>query len=272
MLSLDLLIAYAGSASLGISLFTALGLSMHHRRRARVARYARDPGARIREGGALVAGTVDEDDEGPPGPVLTVELLPHKAGLAPRVRCRPFNLRLPSGLCLRVEPEADAARIAIDQTYQRVEGDRYAAEIRPGDRVFLAGDVRREIDRRATGRGYRDAAMGWVLRAPSSGALHLVSTAMMTLHAARARFHATWALWLGIALAALHLGPLRAVDAALLWDGPAAAARALGLAGYCLALLAGIALPFAYRQAAHASRAWEEHRVRHSRRTQVPTA
>jgi hypothetical protein len=122
----------------------------------------------------------------------------------------------------------------------------------PGDTVVLGGDVRREIDRRATGHGYRDAAIGWVLRAPAGGALRLVSTSVMAVHAARARFHGKWALGLSSALA-IGVG---------LCAAPRPALRTLGVTGYGLAVIAGFLLALAYRHAADTSRPWDDRPVR----------
>ncbi|WP_437935629.1 hypothetical protein [Sorangium sp. So ce341] len=62
-----------------------------------------------------------------------------------------------------------------------------------------------------------------MLRAPTYGNLSVSSETVTAHHARRARFHGAWALVLGAALAALHLGLFRALYASVLRD--------LGLAG-----------------------------------------
>jgi len=207
------------------------------------------------------------------GPTLAVEVAPSGSGASPktawRVRARGFGLRLPGGQTLRVEPEEDGARIRIDQTFhptwQTGEGAlAYTTEIHAGDLVHLEGEVRREIDTRSTGRGYRDAATAWVVRAPAGGALGVVSERMIALHAQRARFHIRWALGLGGAVAALHLGLLASFHAALRALGPAAAVAKLDSMSAVHTAALAVVLVFAYHLSAEGSRPWLDRAVTRS--------
>lgn len=261
-----LLLVYGVAGALPLAaLAAALGLAAHHRRRSRIAAYALDPGARVTEGPALLQGWVEDDEGAPPGPAIAVEVEPGRGGTgaAWRVRARGFGLRLPSGQVLRVEPEEDGARVRVEQTFQPTQrgGARaYATEIHAGELVHLAGEVRREIDARSSGRGYRDAAMAWVVRAPAGGALAFVSERMVALHARRAIYHLRWAVGLGAALAVNALF-LRGFHAAVLSGGAAAAARWAGGGSLLIAALLGLGLPLVYRAAADGSRPWLDRSV-----------
>lgn len=272
IVSLFIVYGFAGALPLG-AIAAALGLAAHHRRRSRIAAYALDPGAPVVEGPALLRGWVEDDEGAPPGPTLAVEVAPSGSGASPktawRVRARGFGLRLPGGQTLRVEPEEDGARIRIDQTFhptwQTGEGAlAYTTEIHAGDLVHLEGEVRREIDTRSTGRGYRDAATAWVVRAPAGGALGVVSERMIALHAQRARFHIRWALGLGGAVAALHLGLLASFHAALRALGPAAAVAKLDSMSAVHTAALAVVLVFAYHLSAEGSRPWLDRAVTRS--------
>jgi hypothetical protein len=208
--SMELLAQLVGCAAAGLvpglSLAMALRRALHHHRASRVARFARDPSAAIREGFALLHGTVIDDDDAPPGPVLLLNMPAESPSwrpewrTPPRSEARPFSLRLASGAVVRVEPEA--GRWTIDIVFVPVlAGDepRYEAAVHADSEVYVAGQMRREIDPRATGKGYRDAAQAWILRAPARSDLAFSAAPVVTQHARRARFHAAWSL----ALAAL---------------------------------------------------------------------
>jgi hypothetical protein len=253
-----ILVHGAATAALGAALAGALMRAARHRARSRLATFAVDPSAPLAEGRALVRGHVEEDEGSPAGPVLAVEIAP---GGAWRVRAQPFGLRLIGGALLRVEPDEEPARLRVDQTFHpAARGDArvYATEVRAGETIHIEGEIRREIDPRATGKGYRDAAAAWFLRAPASGGLRLISAAVLDLHARRARFHLAWAAALGAALLAVHLGVLRASGVALVTQGAAAAAARLGAADVLLSLLLALGLSFAYAAAAERSRPWIE--------------
>jgi hypothetical protein len=268
-----IVVYFVAGAMLIAALSAGVALAAWHRRRSRIAAYALDPGAPITEGPALLRGHVEAEEGAPPGPVLEVEVAsgaPPGGGGAPawRVRARSFSLRLPAGAVVRVEPGEDAERLAMDQTFRRTSRDgevAYAAAVHAGELVHLEGAVRREIDPRASGRGYRDAAQAWVLRAPARGRLRLVSEDVIALHARRARFHLGWSIALGVGLAGLHGVVLREVHARLFDAVLGASAPAgrifLGAGEAALALAIGFGLPFAYRIAAEQTRPWLERRV-----------
>lgn len=245
-----------------IALAAALGRALHHLRISRVARFADEPGAAasasigmtrrplrghpaIREGFALLRGTVIDEDDAPPGPALRVDfpvLAPEWPGdqrAPPCAEARPFSLRLASGAVVRVDPEP--GRWTLDTTFHTVLSGteaRYEATIDAGDEVYVAGQVQREIDPRATGKGYRDAAQAWIVRAPARGELTFSSASVIAKHARRVRFHAAWAL----ALAAVGV-----------WAEQHVIAHAHGIV---LALIAGIGALAMYELYADATEPW----------------
>ncbi len=149
----------------GGALSLATGLFAWHRRRSRIAGYALDASVPLVEGPALLVGVVESFEEGEQEPVISVEVTPR--GLL-QVTAVAFSLRLPSGALVLVEPEADPARLTLDQAYQLgpwPEGRTYRATIRPGERVHLRANLRREIDPHRAGSGYRDTAQVWTARA-----------------------------------------------------------------------------------------------------------
>ncbi|XXX74519.1 hypothetical protein WMF30_43415 [Sorangium sp. So ce134] len=268
----SLLIVYGvAGVVLGAAVAIAIERCLHHQRRSRVAAYARSPSASpgaMREGFALLRGEVGAEDAAPDDAVIAVEIpCGARAGGAPgawHTRARAFSLRLPSGAAVRVEPVC--GRLNLDTTF--VPASRggvpvYVSEVRPGDAIYIAGSVRREIDPSAAGKGYRDAAQAWVLRAPAYGNLSVSSETVIAHHARRARFHRAWALALGTALAAMHLGLFRAFHASLLGDlGPAGG---IGVGPAALALFFVGAAALAYRTLAEQTSPWTELRVERPR-------
>jgi len=178
---------------------------IHHLRRSRVARYVDRRDVQIHEGPALLRGVVEAGEDDPNEPVLTVEApAPGASDTTWRSSGRSFLLRMPSGATLRVEP--DEGRWFLDTTFvptRREGGPAYVAEVRPGDVVYISGDVRRELDAREAGRGYRDAARAWVVRAGKRGGLRLCSSEIVASHLTRAGFHGRWAAGIAFALFAV---------------------------------------------------------------------
>ncbi|WP_437875416.1 hypothetical protein [Sorangium sp. So ce513] len=258
---------------LGAAFAIAIGRCLHHQRRSQVAAYARSPSAApgaMREGFALLRGEVGAEDAAPDDAVIAVEIpcgrraAPGATPGAWHTRARAFSLRLPSGASVRVEPAS--GRLTLDTTF--VPASRggalvYRSEIRPGDAIYIAGSVRREIDPGAAGKGYRDAAQAWVLRAPSHGNLCVSSDTVIAHHARRARFHRAWALALGAALTALHLGLFRAFHASVF--GPLGPADGIGIGPAALALFFVGAVALAYRTLAEQTSPWTELRVERPR-------
>src|SRR5262249_31498103 len=129
----------------------AVARALHYRRRSRVADYAQHPWAEIREGFALLRGTVTADGleaEATSDPVISVEIpMPHESfrGGASRTRVQPFSLRFASGAVVRVE--AEESSLVLDTTFvptTRGADSMYVAQVRPGEEIYLAGAVCRE--------------------------------------------------------------------------------------------------------------------------------
>ncbi|WP_437276396.1 hypothetical protein WME90_34825 [Sorangium sp. So ce375] len=270
----SLLIVYGvAGVVLGGAVAIAIGRCLHHRRRSQIAAYARSPSASpgaIREGFALLRGEVGAEDAAPGDAVIAVEIpCGVQAGAtlgAWQTRSRAFSLRLPSGAAVRVEPAS--GRLSLDTTFvpaRRGGAPAYVSEVRPGDTIYIAGSVRRELDASAAGKGYRDAAQAWVLRAPTYGSLCVASETVIAHHARRARFHRAWALALGGALAALHLGPFRAFHASVL--GAVEPAGGIDIGSAALALFFVGAAALCYRTLAEQTSPWTELRVERSRAT-----
>lgn len=270
----SLLIVYGvAGVVLGAAFAIAIGRCLHHQRRSQVAAYARSPSASpgaMREGFALLRGEVGAEDAAPDDAVIAVEIpcggrpVPGATPGAWHTRARAFSLRLPSGAAVRVEPAS--GRLTLDTTFipaSRGGALVYRSEVRPGDAIYIAGSVRREIDPSAAGTGYRDAAQAWVLRAPAHGNLCVSSDTVIAHHARRARFHRAWALALGAALTALHLGLFRAFHASVL--GPLDPAGGIGIGPAALALFFVGAAALAYRTLAEQTSPWTELRVERPR-------
>ncbi|WP_437606731.1 hypothetical protein WMF20_38155 [Sorangium sp. So ce834] len=268
----SLLIVYGvAGVALGTAVAIAIRRCLHHQRRSQVAAYARSPSAppeAMREGFALLRGEVGAEDAALNDAVIAVEIAPG----AWRTRARAFSLRLPSGAAVRVEPVC--GRLNLDTTFVPASRDGvpvYVSEVRPGDAIYIAGSMRREIDPSAAGKGYRDAARAWVLRAPTYGNLSVSSETVIAHHARRARFHRAWALALGASLAALHLGLFRAFHASVLGDLGLAdgigidPAGGIGVGPAALALFFVGAAALAYRTLAELTSPWTELRVERPR-------
>ncbi|WP_437925239.1 hypothetical protein WMF37_40230 [Sorangium sp. So ce291] len=266
----SLLIVYGvAGVVLGAAIAIAIGRCVHHRRRSQVAAYARrpetSPGA-MREGFALLRGEVGAEDGAPDDAVIAVEIPGRgQAGQAAwQTRARAFSLRLPSGVAVRVEPAS--GRLTLDTTFvpaRRGGEPVYVSEVRPGDAIYIAGSVRREIDPSAAGKGYRDAAQAWVLRAPAHGNLCVSSDTVIAHHARRARFHRSWALALGAALTALHLGLFLPFHARVF--GALGPARGIDGGPAALALFFVGAAALAYRTLSEQTSPWTELRVERPR-------
>jgi hypothetical protein len=242
-----------GVAGLGLGGLWGLaaGLSVYHARASRVARYARGSRAEghpIEEGTALLGGIVESADDEPSAPVLSVGVSALPAS-GRRSWARPFTLGLRSGAKVRVEPEE--GRWSLDTTFfpvLRAGQTVYTALVEPGDVIYVRGSLHREHDRRAAGKGYRDAARAWVMR----GELAFCSAAVLAAHAARAAFHRAWAVALGVLFATLHLGLWSVTDAA----------SSLDAAPVVLAVLAVLGAGSAYRIHAESTRPWLRRKVR----------
>lgn len=71
-------------------------------------------------------------------------------------------------------------------------GRLLVADLRAGASVCVRGRLVREIDRSATGAGYRNPSLAWVVRPDASGAIALMAHSELVRHASRARYHAAW--------------------------------------------------------------------------------
>jgi hypothetical protein len=247
-------IGVVASLPLGAALAAAMIGWARHARRSRVAAYVERAGDAMREGTALLYGRVGglEPDEA----ALALEVPAEGTSSALwRASARPFELTLPSGASVRVEPEE--GQWSLDTTFVPTSdwgSAVYATEIRAGASVYVYGTLRREIDARSAGLGYRDAARAWVVRAAPREGLRVSTEDVIARHAARARFHARWARRLGAAGAAL--GAFTAIT----W------ARPVGAVAVLLVLVLVPALLYAYWEAAEDSAPWLERDVTSPRR------
>jgi hypothetical protein len=256
----SLFIAYAVAAlGLGGMLALALGLSLHHVRRSRLPAYARRASAAVTEGPALLGGVVEADDDGSTGPVLSIDF-PAPPVQGRRTRARPFALRLPSGASIRVEPAE--GRWSLDSTFVPTERDGqtvYVALVEPGQFVYVAGTVGREIDPGVAGNGYRDVARTWVMR----GDVDFSSAGVVARHAARARFHGQWAIGLAALQTALHACALEQVPAEL-WSrdrvAPPGTGAGLAVGVQVVVMVAVVGLAYWFR--AEATTPWVRREVR----------
>jgi hypothetical protein len=129
---------------------------------------------------------------------------------ARRVIAEPFELRLPSGELLPVEP--DQRVFLVDKLDQVVATDpskrTRAAELTDGEVVYAVGDIAEgAIDPSGSFEGYREAPKRKkVLRAPKGGRLLLASEPLGARYWARVRFHIRWFLFVLAALAMMHAG------------------------------------------------------------------
>jgi hypothetical protein len=248
-----------GAAGLGLGGLwgLALGLYVHHARSCRETRGAltgaTSPSG-AREGGpALLAGVVEQIDDDPPGPVLLVRVSALSSRGGPSRWARPFTLALSTGDKVRVEPEE--GRWSLDTTFVPVaqgEATGYAAQVEPGDAVFVSGALHRDTDPRAAGRGYRDAARAWVMR----GELTFSSVEVIAAHRGRAAFHRRWAVALSALGVAFHL---------LLWsatDPSSGVSHDTGAFSGALAVLAVLGVGIAYWLRAEATTPWLRRTVR----------
>ena len=189
-------------------MFAAAALwSWVHRRRARVERSS-DPRAALRDGPAVVFGTV----EAPPGwsgPVIRVDI--HQLGNEWQhkgawhhtwreqhrtVNVRPFTLVRDDGVRVQVEPDA---RVVVHdlhddiQRHGRTHRTR-VCDIQPGERVHVSGDLVGASAAHASAGAYRQGGPLPTLRAPAVGRLVVSAEAPGATSLARERFHRKWAI------------------------------------------------------------------------------
>jgi hypothetical protein len=244
---------------LGGALSIATGLFAWHRRRSRIAGYALDASVPLVEGAALLVGVVESIEEGHEEPVIAVEVT---AGGLLQITAVAFSLRLPSGALVLVEPEADPARLTLDQAYQLgpwSRGRTYCAAIRPGESVHLRANLRRELDPHRAGSGYRDRAQVWTARAPLPSPLAIIAPRVIALHAERARFHGRWALGLGALFIALNTAVLGPFHLAVLL---ARATPQLAWGAALLTLASSVLAAFTYWRREAETKPWMEHTLK----------
>ncbi len=243
----------------GSALSLATGLFVWHRRRSRIAGFALDASVPLIEGAALLVGVVESIEEGEEKPVIAADVT--SRGLL-QITAVAFSLRLPSGAVVLVEPEADPARLTLDQAYQLgpwSQGRTYCATIRPGERVHLRANLRREIDPHRAGSGYRDTAQVWTARAPLPSPLAIISPRVIALHAERARFHGRWALGLGALFVALNTAVLGSFHLAVLFAG---ATPRLAWGAALLTLASSLVSAFAYWRREAETKPWMDHALK----------
>jgi hypothetical protein len=177
-----------GWLGLGFLIALCVALAVKHRRRAHVAaRTERTDSGALHLGPSAIAGEIDTGDNAQP---IVIEI--EQAGtetrnkhgwthtwteVSRRATAAPFHVRREGGELVRVD--ADDQVILIDLLDEPVPL-QHASRLRKGtvnrgDRVHVLGEMTRGPDDRGDSGGYRKAAEGWILRAPSGGRL-LVST------------------------------------------------------------------------------------------------
>jgi hypothetical protein len=152
------------------------------------ARSAKDAGAPLAPGPAVIAGPVEmAKDE-----TIAVKVEIDQEGTEGEssgsysfswteknrvVTMRPFYVGHASGARVRVEPMGRAYLVDAMDGMIVVSTTRRTrhAELSPGEHVFAVGDLQRAHDPETPPAGYRDAAQGWVLR-PRPGEDMLLSS------------------------------------------------------------------------------------------------
>jgi hypothetical protein len=183
-----------------------------HRRRARVEREF-DPRAPLRDGPAVVSGTVEEDPAWH-GPFVRVDIHQNGAEYCNKgnwshvwtestrvVNHRPFVIVRDDGARVQVEPDA---RVVLHDDHSHIERHSHNqrtrfAEITPGERVHVTGTLMGASVSSAHGVGaYRSGGLMPVVRAPSIGRMLISTEVPGDTSAKRMRHHRGWLI--GVAL------------------------------------------------------------------------
>lgn len=202
-----------GALFYGGAISAAVFWAWWHRRRAR-AELACDPRAPLRDGPAVVFGTV----EAPPGwagAVVRIDI--HQAGTEWQhkgawhhawrehrrdVNVRAFTVVRDDGVRVQVEPDP---RVAVHDAHDDITRHGHnqrtrVSDIAPGERVHVSGDLSGAA---AQGQGgaYRQGFALPTLRPPAVGRMVISAEPPGATSLARMRFHRNWAVGLAAALA-----------------------------------------------------------------------
>lgn len=196
----------------GLILLVSGAMFFVHRRRARAEREF-DARAPLRDGPAVVFGTVEEDPSWQ-GPFVRIDI--HQNGAeycnkgnwshiwtesARVVNQRPFILVRDDGARVQVEPDA---RVVLHDDHSHIERHSHNqrtrfAEITPGERVHVTGTlVGASMAGSHTAGAYRSGSPMPVIRAPSIGRMVISTEVPGDTSARRMRHHRGWLV--GVAL------------------------------------------------------------------------
>lgn len=206
-------------ATAGLLVVAAVGLwlALRERRAAARASATFDPGAALLPGEAVVMGTVEREE----GASVAVRVELEQEGTESessgvwthrwtetnrKVHIHPFYIRHASGSRIRVEPDEDVmlvdamdGMIWVDLT-KRVR----VAELLPGEKVYVSGELRRAPDPEGASRGYRARSEGYLLVPPRGRRMLISSEPLGERFERRARFHLRWAAYAVAALMAFN--------------------------------------------------------------------
>jgi hypothetical protein len=178
-----LLLDWFATIPLLLLLIASTALYLMHRRRARAAKLTDQPHP-LAPGETVIIGKVDADEEKIPAITIDIEQQGrqwrYKSGWqhewkesSRQVTVRPFYVTGDRG-AIRVEPNQQVFLVdALDGVQRQGMVRHRTATLTAGEPVHILGTLVRAPDPRQG--GYREAAMGWVLRPPSSGPM-LIST------------------------------------------------------------------------------------------------
>jgi hypothetical protein len=172
------------------------------RRAQQRARASAVPGAPLEEGQRFVAGTVELASGESTAVRVTVKQVGAQRAVknghlhdwtevAREVVARPFYLTHASGERVRVEPPPGDGVLLVDrldlEEWTEREERRKRAELTAGEAAFVEGRLERGHDPEGgSSAGYRDAALGWVLR-PRRGVLAVSTEPLEHRHELRLR-------------------------------------------------------------------------------------
>ncbi len=173
-----------------------------------------DPSRPLAVGYATLTGDVESEGE---GEVVAMRVQQGLAGsdaggrriwseVRRTVEARPFYLALASGERVRVEPGTRVVAVDDlgDATYTGPWARTRSTLVKAGQRVTVAGILRRGFNPRARDGGYRHAEDGFVVTPPDDGPLVVSSTPLADRHLARAAVHAAFARWGIVAFLLVH--------------------------------------------------------------------
>jgi hypothetical protein len=220
----------------GLAALSLLRLLRHRRLAAELAAAEGKGQSPLRPGDTVLSG--DVDGGGVDGPAVIVEL--EQTGterlskgswshtwkeVRRQVTTRPFYVVREGGERVRVEPDARVFLVdKLDQAQNQSRTRRLrAATLVAGEPVHIVGLLVRANDPQQG--GYRDGALGWVLRPPRTGRMLISTEPLADRHQKRMRVHRGLLVALILTLLGAH-GALFAEYNLLRWKGEVIHAQA----------------------------------------------